>query len=163
MWNAAGRKVTFHRSDFLACEKCTQFLFCMSGKELPQIFPAFTVIHVSTQESFDGFRHFLRSAAISDGTAKAGKLAYSASQAEIVRILKTAIYFDLFAFQANVSDAMLAATVRASGDVEFELLIESWKAIFQLLHQPASECFGLSDGELAELRSGAGHRTAPES
>ena len=63
---------------------------------------------------------------------------------------------DLLAFEANVGDPMLAATVGASGDVELELLIESGKPLLHLLHEPAAEALGFRDGEFAELGSGAG-------
>ena len=46
---------------------------------------------------------------------------------------------------------MLAATVRATGDVEFQILIKSGQALIEFLHQPPREAFGFSDREFAEL------------
>ena len=69
---------------------------------------------------------------------------------------------DLFAFDADVGDPMLAAAVGAAGYVELELLVESRQALFQLFDKPAREALGLGDGELAEFGAGAGDRAAPE-
>src|SRR5580698_5603955 len=90
-------------------------------------------------------------------------LAYGASQAEIISITGAAFMLDFFAFQTDVSNALLAATIRAAGYIELQVLVKFRKAFFQLFHQPARESFGFRDGQFAELAAGAGHSAAPES
>ena len=69
---------------------------------------------------------------------------------------------DLLAFDADVGDPVLSATVGAAGDVEAKLLVELRQALFKFVDKPAGEALGLRDGELAELRAGAGDGAAPE-
>ena len=73
------------------------------------------------------------------------------------------VNFDLLALDADVGDPVLAATVGASGDVKFQMLIETGQAFFQFFDQPAREALCLRDGELAEFCAAARHRAAPES
>src|SRR6185312_6806262 len=161
--HAARRQVTLNGDDFLACQERAQCRVSMPSKKLSQILSAFTPIHVCAQKALNGVGRLLRATAVSNGTAKAGKGAHTAAQAEVIGVLKMTIYFDLFAFQSDIRNAMLPATVWASGNVQFELLIKSGQTVFQFFHQPSGKCFCLSDGQLAKLGSGAGHGAAPES
>ena len=92
----------------------------------------------------------------------AGELADAAAHAEIVGVDHSAVLLDFFAFDADVGDPVLAATVGASGDVQFELLFEAGEAVFEFRGEPAGEAFGFGEGEFAEFRAGAGDRAARE-
>src|ERR1041385_3021 len=134
----------------------------MARKKLPQIFAAMPFFEIAAQQALDRIGHFVRGATISDGPGKAGVLAHGAPQTEIIGVLRAAISLDLLAFQPDVGDAMLAATVGAAGNVELQLLLEPGQALFQLFHQPAREGLGFRDRQLAELAASAGHGAAPE-
>ena len=85
-----------------------------------------------------------------------------AAYAEEEGVDEGAVAFDLFPFEADVGDPVLAAGVGAAGDVELDLLVEGGEALLHLFDEPFCECFGFGDGELAELGSGAGYGSAPE-
>jgi hypothetical protein len=89
-------------------------------------------------------------------------LADRSAEAEVVGVGELALVLDLLAFDADVGDPVLAAAIGAAGDVQLELLVELRQALFELVDEPAREALGLSDGQLAELRAGAGDGAAPE-
>ena len=101
-------------------------------------------------------------AAIADRASDCSVLADRAAKAEVEGIRKLAVVLYFFAFDADVGDPMLAATVGATGDVELELLIEGGEALIEFVDEPAGESLGFRDGQLAELRAGAGDCAAPE-
>ena len=70
--------------------------------------------------------------------------------------------FDLLAFNADVGDPVLPATVGASGDVQLQVLIEAGQALFQFFDQPAREALRFGDRQLAEFRAAAGDGAARE-
>src|SRR5207247_9900937 len=88
--------------------------------------------------------------------------AHTASDAEIVGVDHRALHLLLLALDAEVGDPVLPATIRASGDVDLQVLIEAGHPRLHLLHQPAREALGLGERELAELRARARDRPAPE-
>ena len=57
-------------------------------------------------------------AAIADGTSDGGVCADGAAETEVVGVGELAVVLDLLAFDADVGDPVLAATVGAPGDVE---------------------------------------------
>ena len=57
---------------------------------------------------------------------------------------------------------MLAATIRAAGYVQLEVLIELGKPFFKVVDEPSQKTLGLSDGQFAELCAGAGYAATPE-
>ena len=69
---------------------------------------------------------------------------------------------DFLSFKADIGNPVLAAGVGATGDVEFEMLIERGEAVFEFLDDPTREALGFGDRELAEFGSGAGNGAAPE-
>src|SRR5205085_5377164 len=75
---------------------------------------------------------------------------------------QAAFGLDLFALKADVGDPVLAATIRAAGDVQLELLIEFGKSVLEFLDKPARERLRFGDSDLAELGAGAGDGAAPE-
>ncbi len=99
---------------------------------------------------------------IANGARDCGMLADGSAEAEVVGVSELAVVFDLLAFEADVGDPVLAATVGAAGDVKAELLIELGQALLELVDEPAGEAFGFGDGELAEFGAGAGDGAAPE-
>src|SRR5437660_2051887 len=134
----------------------------MPGKELPQIFPWITQVEIGAQNAFNRFRRLRSGATISDGTRKSGILAHRAAQAEIVGIHHLTVDLDLLAFQSNVGQPMLPATVGTSSNVESQFLIEGGQAVFEFFHQPACKALGFCDSQLAELGAGASHGPTPE-
>src|SRR5260370_6124972 len=104
--------------------------------------------------------HLGGGATVSDWPGDRGELANRAADAEVVGVHHATVHFDFLAFKADVGDPMLAATVRASGDVQLQLLIETGDAIFERLDEPASEAFRFGKSELAKFRPGASDRPA---
>ena len=85
-----------------------------------------------------------------------------AAHAEVVGVHHPVLNFDFLALNTDVRDPVLPATVGASGDVQFEMLIEAGQTLFQFVHQPTGKALRFCDGEFAELRSTACDRPAPE-
>src|SRR5271156_1009006 len=145
--------------DFLSGEKSAQLLVGVASEEFAEIFVAPPKFRIRVQQPLDGCRNVARQAAVADGTRDRSKLTDGAADAEIVGVHHFTVYALLFAFNADVGDPVLAATVRASGHVKLKVLLEAGKALFELLHQPAGEGFRFGDGHLAEFRAGAGDGT----
>ena len=82
--------------------------------------------------------------------------------AEVVSVDEAVLNFDLFAFNADVGNPVLAAAVRASCDVQLQVLIETGQALFEFFDQPAGKTLGLGDRQLAEFRSAARDGAAEE-
>ena len=64
------------------------------------------------------------------------------TETEVVGIYQFAFVLDLLAFDPDVGNPVLSATVRASGDVQLQVLIEAGKTFFEFFNQPAGEGFG---------------------
>src|SRR5579864_4800792 len=120
------------------------------------------LIEIAAQQTLNGIWHFAGRAPVTHGTAKPCMLADGAPKAEVISILNAAVNFELLAFQSDIGNAMLAATVGAARYVELQLLIKFRDALFQLLNQPAGESFGFCYCQLAELAAGASYGAAPE-
>src|SRR5262249_39251967 len=118
------RGIAQNGGSLLACKKSAQSNVGVTRKKLAQIFTGLACLKIAAQKALNRIGHILRRAAIADGPREAGMFSDSASQTEIVSILRTAIRFDLLAFQTDNGNAMLAATVRAPGHIEFQLLIK---------------------------------------
>src|SRR5215471_17761282 len=119
-------------------------------------------LKIVAQETLDGIGHIIGGTTIADRPREARMLAHRAAQAEVIGVLGPAVSLDLLAFQADIGDAMLAATVGTAGYIELQLLIKFRQALFKFLDQPARERLGFSDGQLAELTAGAGDSATPE-
>jgi hypothetical protein len=89
-------------------------------------------------------------------------LADTAAYAEIVGVDHFAIGFDFLAFDADISDPVLAAGIGAAGDVEAKLILIVGETIFELLGEPAGEGLGFGESELAEFGAGASDGAANE-
>ena len=79
------------------------------------------------------------------------------ADAEVVGVDRLAVDLELLAFDPEVGDPVLAATVGASGDVKFQVLIEAGQAVVEFFDQPARKALRFGDGELAELGAAAGN------
>src|SRR5689334_5820493 len=134
----------------------------MPGKKVAEVLSGVPLFQIAGQQALNGVRHFTGRAAISNWPAKARTLAHGPAQAEIIGVLDAPVDLELLAFQADIGNAVLAATVRAAGDIELQLLVKRRQALLQLFHQPSRKGLRLSDGEFAELAAGAGHSPAPE-
>src|SRR5262252_5685431 len=115
----------------------------MPGKKPAQVFAGDSAINIGAQQAFNGVRNFFRGAAIAHRTSEASVLANGATEAEVISVLDGAVDFDFLAFETDVGDAVLPAAVRATGHVEFELLVEGGQTLIQLFDQPARKRLGL--------------------
>jgi hypothetical protein len=111
----------------------------------------------------DGIGNFIGAAPEANGTRNGSDVANTATNAEIVGVDQFAIDLDFLAFDADVGDPVLAATIGAAGDVQFELMLEIGIAIFESFSEPASEALGFGESEFAKFGAGAGYGTANES
>jgi len=111
----------------------------------------------------DGIGNFIGAAPEANRTRDGSDVANTAANAEIVSVDKLTIDLDFLAFDADVGDPVLAATVGAASDVQFELMLETGIAVFERFGEPASEALRFGESELAEFGAGAGHRAANES
>ena len=69
---------------------------------------------------------------------------------------------DLLAFNANISNPMLAAAIRTASNIELELLIEAGDPLFELVNDPSRETLCLGDGQFAEFSACASDGSAPK-
>src|SRR5712671_735962 len=100
------------------------------------------LLKIAAQQALDGIGHLARRATITHGAAKARVLAHGAAETEIVGILDAATDLELFTFQTDIGNTVLAATIRTARDVEFQLLIKLRNTLLQFFHQPPGEGLG---------------------
>ena len=117
---------------------------------------------VRAEKAGDGVGNFFGAAAIADGAGNGGELAYGSANAEIIGVNELAIHFDFFAFDTDVGDPVLAATIGAAGDVELDVFAEAGETDVELFGEPAGEGFGFGESEFAEFGAGAGDGAADE-
>ena len=146
----AGRGITQHGRQVLSGKKTPKCCFRMPREKLAQVLYTMAIFKIAAQQALDGIWHFARRATITHGTAKARVLSHGAAQTEIVSVLNSTVDLELFAFEPDIGDAVLAATVRAARDMQLQVLVKFGKALLQLFHQHAS--FG----------GGAGFQVGPE-
>ena len=82
-----------------------------------EIFVCVARSKIGFEQALDGLRDIFRGAAISDLARNAGVLADGAAYAEVVGVDEIRALLDFFAFEADIGDPVLAAGVRATGDV----------------------------------------------
>ena len=109
-----------------------------------------------------GRRDLGRGDADARGPGEAPVPSDGAADRELIGVDELAVDLRLLSVEADVGDPVLAAAVRAAGDVDPQMLVESGHAVLQALDQPAREPLRLGEGELAELRARAGHGPAEE-
>src|SRR6266446_3407119 len=161
--HAASRSIAFYRSDKFSSQQSPKLLVRMPREKAPQVLARCALLVEFAQQPLDGVRHFRRRAAITDGPRNRRKLAHAASNAEVIRVDHPAIDLQLFAFNTDVRNPVLAAAIRASGDVQPELLLKARKPLIELFRKPARESFRFRERQLAEFRPGASDGAARKS
>src|SRR6266478_7971229 len=132
----------------------------MAREKAAKIFVGLALLAEFAQQPFDGVRHFGRRAAKPDGPRNRRELADAAPNAEVIRVDHPAIDLQLLAFDADVRNPVLAAAIRASGDVQLEVLLETRQALIELFRKPAREALRFGQRQLAKFRTGAGNGAA---
>src|SRR5713226_7933473 len=159
----ASRGVAFNRRDEFSGQPSTNLLIRVAGEKAPQIFAGCALLVEFAQQPLDGVRHFRRRATKAHGPRNRRELAHAAPDAEVIRVDHPAIDLQLFAFDADVRDPVLPAAIRASGDVQLELLLEPRQALIELFRKPTREAFCFCQCQLAKFRTGAGNGPARKS
>src|SRR5579871_873324 len=134
----------------------------MPREELTQVFVALAIALESIHQSLDSVWYVGGSATIADRARDGSKFANASANAEIIGIDHLSVLLDLFPFKTDVGDPVLPAAIRAAGDIDAKLLLESGNALVQFVGEPASEAFCLSKREFAELSARAGDGGASE-
>ena len=160
--NCVGGEVTGGDQGRASSQDGAQGVVGVASKKMLQSFAAATIGLEGVEEARNGVRNFVGAAAVADGARDRRDVADSAADAEIVGVDEFAIDLDFLALDANVGDPVLAATVRAAGDVEFDLMFEPGIAVFESFGEPAGEALGFCESEFAEFGAGASNRTANE-
>src|SRR5438309_3979693 len=156
------RQIPGYRFHRFARQKFPQLRVRMPRKELTQVLVGLAHGEILPEQSLDRIRNLSRRAAISHGPRGCLMQTERSAKAEVIGINKATVDFNLLAINANIGNPVLSATVRASGNVQFQVLIEAWQTLFQFFHQPAREALRLRDRQLAELRAAARDGAAPE-
>jgi hypothetical protein len=135
----------------------------VAGEEMLKRFTMAAIGLKCVKKARDGIGNFIGAAPEANGTRDGSDVANTAANAEIVGVDQFAIDLDFLALDADVGDPVLAATIGAAGDVQFELMLEIGIAIFESFGEPASEALGFGESEFAKFGAGAGYGTANES
>src|ERR1700675_1153477 len=130
MRNGAGRKIACHGFDGVTGELGAQVAIGEAGKIGAKIFAVASIREIWAQKWVDGSRNFPCRAAKADGASEALVFADGTAEAEIVGVNELVVELDFFAFEADVRNPVLAASIRAAGDVELERLVEGGDALF---------------------------------
>lgn len=149
-------------SNKFAGQQLAELRVRVASKEAPEVLAGFALGKVMSEQTLDRVGNFSRQAAISGGPRGRLMQAQRTSNAEVVGVEQAVVHFDLLALDPEVGDPVLAATIGASRDVQLEVLVESGKALIQLLDQPARESLGFGYSELAELGTAARDGAARE-
>src|SRR4029077_1491305 len=161
--HGASRGVALHRSDEFCRQPSANLLVRMAREKAPKIFARLALLVEFVQQPVHGVRYFRRRAAIADRPRNRSELAHAPAETEVIRVDHTPIDLQLLALDADVRDPVLAAAIRASGDVQLELLLKSRQALIELLRKPTRQGFRLSQRQLAKFRTGASNGAARES
>ena len=93
-----------------------------SSQEGAQIFRSGTIFQKMDHQPFDRIWNISRRAAKADRPGDGRNVSETPANTEVIRVDHFSVGFDLFAFDTDVGDPVLAATVRASGNVQLDLL-----------------------------------------
>src|ERR1700726_3910659 len=129
----AQRHIALDGADEGAGQQRAQFVVSMATKKLAQVFVFFALGVEAFEQPFNGVGHGVRRAPVANWTRDGRELAHATADAEVVGVDHFAVLLNFLAFDADVRDPMLAATVWASGDVQLELLFEGGQALFEFL------------------------------
>src|SRR5262252_1680041 len=130
--------------------------------ELPEVLPGASLGEEGSEEPLDRLRHLGGGDAIAHGAGHSGVRAHRAAHAEVVGVDQAPVDLQFLALQTQIGDPVLAAAVRAAGDVDLQVLLESGQPGLEIGHEAACEPLGLRQGDLAELRARACDGPAPE-
>src|SRR5690242_6410059 len=161
--NRADGEIALDGSDNVACEHGANFFVALPGQKLAKALLRVAAGLVGRDEALDGVRHFGGWAAVTDGARNRSNFAEAAAHAEVVGVHHFSFVLDFLAFDADIGDPVLAATVGAAGDMQLDLLVEAGEAFVEFGAQPAREALGFGQRELAEFGPGARHRASRES
>ena len=152
------------RPQRFAGQNRTDLFVGLLAQKCAQIFigPAF-FLNMFKIKSFDRVGNIGCRAAVSDRTRDGSNLANASSDAEVVGVDHFSVRFYFLAFDADVSDPMLSATVRAASDVQLYLFGKSGKPVFEFGREPAREPFCFSECEFAKFGTGASDGAACKS
>ena len=134
----------------------------MAREELAEILGRTLRDEVMLQQSLDRVRNFGCESAVADRTSDRLMESDRSTEAEIVGVQQAVSGFDFFAFDADIGNPVLAATVGAAGDVQLQVLLKAGEPFLQLFDEPARKTLGFGDRELAEFRTAAGDGASPE-
>ncbi len=143
-------------------QEFAQLQIAMPREKTPQIFSREAPGFVTAQQTLDGIRHFLREAAVADRPRDGGEASDASAHAEVICVLHAAFVADFLAFDADIGDPVLAAAIRATRDVELQVVRKLRQAVLEFSDEPTREALRLGDGQLAEFRARAGHGPAAE-
>src|SRR5215469_17809889 len=132
--NLRGGQISRDGGHAFSCQKLAQLGFAVPRKETAQILGWLSLSEIAAQKTLEGVGNFTGQAAISDRTRNGLMQAEGATHAEVVRVREGPIDFDFLAFDADISNPVLSATVGTSGDMQLQVLVEARQAFFHLLH-----------------------------
>src|SRR6516165_6507210 len=145
-----------------AGEDVAKVLDRVSREKVLQSLLRMTLILENMEKALDSVRDFVSAAAVTDRPGNGSGLPDAAANAEVVGIHHFAVDLDFLAFDANVRDPVLAATIGATGNVELELPLEVREALLEFLGEPSGKGFGFGQSEFAEFGAGAGNCSTGE-
>src|SRR5438128_12131415 len=87
---------------------------------------------------------------------------HGAADAEVVGVDHLPVHLGLLALEADVGNPVLAAAIRAAGDVELQVLLEAGQPRLDIVHEVAPEALGLRESHLAALAARGRHGAPPE-
>src|SRR3989442_10972273 len=157
-----GRDVARDRLGELARQERAELVVRVARGELAEVLGRQAVGQKGAQQALDRRGHLGRGQAETDGSGHGPMPAHGAADAEVVGIDERPAQLDLLAFDAEVSDPVLAAAVRAARDVDPQVLVEPGQPPLERLHEPARKPFRLRDRQLAKLRARARDGPTPE-
>ena len=137
MRHAPGRHIALNRRQHFAGQVRAQFVVRIPAEPRAKILLRLAIGQILPQQPLDGIGNQRRRAAIADRTRNCRMLAHRSAQAEVEGVGKLALVLDFFAFDADVRNPVLAATIRATGHVQLELLIKSRQPLLEFVNQPA--------------------------
>jgi hypothetical protein len=135
---AARCGIALDHGDITACQIAANLVGRMPRKELSQVLVRASRHQEAIQQSLDGIGHFRCGTAISHRPCDGLLFANRSADAEVIGVDELTVRLDLLAFQPEVCDPVLAATVGAASDMQLEVLLEARQTFIEFLRQPAS-------------------------
>src|SRR5204863_2365108 len=145
-----------------AGQERAQVVVGVARGELAEALPGPPVVEIRAQQALDRRGRLAGRYPVADRARYRLVEADGAADAEVVGVHERAVDLHLLALEADVGDPVLAARVRAAGDVDPHVAVEAGQPKFQRVDEPAREALGLREGQLAELAAGARDGAAAE-